>query len=65
MNDVENIPNKALLSEEYHKNRTGYEEALAKLSARFPDCCSEEDFTRQLKAVSKILNRFCEEKLSC
>jgi len=31
MSDVENIPNKALLSEAYHKNRAGYEEALARV----------------------------------
>jgi putative GTP pyrophosphokinase len=30
MGDVENIPNKALLSETYSKNRASYEEALAK-----------------------------------
>jgi (p)ppGpp synthase/HD superfamily hydrolase len=30
MSDIENIPNKALLSDIYIKNRANYEEALAK-----------------------------------
>jgi len=65
MNDVENIPNKALLSEEYHKNRTGYEEALAKVVREISRLLQRRGLHPTIKSRVKDFESFLRRKLSC
>ncbi len=63
MNDVENIPNKALLSEEYHKNRTGYEEALAKVVREISRLLQRRGLHPTIKSRVKDFESFFAKKI--